>query len=126
MHTLTTVALSKHPAHMTAGDIMRLAHKIAKQAHKVGECYAVTFGASLRLVYQMLKVKPVPSMLSIAALVAASFVVLYCLGFTGYSLEAGSIGYAILFSVFAAISAFVGLTAAKEGFKIRLNISKQA
>lgn len=122
MHTLT---LPKHPDHMTAGDIMRLAHKIAKRVHKVGECYAVTFGASLRMVYQMLKSKPVQSTLSIATLVVASFAVLYCLGFTGYSLEAGSIGYSILFSVFAVISAFVGLTAAKEGFKIRLNISSK-
>lgn len=30
MHTLT---LPKHPDHMTAGDVMRFAHKIAKQAH---------------------------------------------------------------------------------------------
>jgi hypothetical protein len=117
MHALT---LPKHPDQMTTGDIMRFAHKIAKQAHKVGECYAVTFGASLRLVYQMLKAKPAQSMLSIATLTVASFVVLYCLGFTGYSLEAGSIGYGILFSIFAAISAFVGLTAVKE-CTIRLN-----
>ena len=122
---MNTLTLSMPPDQMTTGDIMRLAHKIAKQAHKVGECYAVTFGASLRLVYRMLRAKPVQSMLSIATLTVASFVVLYCLGFTGYSLEAGSIGYGILFSIFAAISAFVGLTAAKEGFKIRLNISKQ-
>ena len=74
----------------------------------------------------MLKAKPVQSALSVAALVVASFVVLYCLGFTGYSLEAGSVGYAALFSVFAVISAFVGLTAAKEGFKIHLTISKQS
>ena len=120
MHALT---LPKHPDHMTAGDIMRLAHKIAKSVHKAGECYAVTFGASLKLVYRMLKAKPVQSMLSIATLAVASFVVLYCLGFTGYSLDAGSIGYAALFSVFAGISAFVGLTAAKEGFKIRLNLT---
>ena len=123
---MNTLTLPKHPDQMTAGDIMRFAHKIANQAHKVGECYAVTFGASLRLVYQMLKAKPVQSTLSVATLVVASFAVLYCLGFTGYSLEAGSVGYAVVFSIFAAISAFVGLTAAKEGFKIRLNISKQA
>jgi len=120
------LTLPKHPDHMTAGDIMRLAHKITKQVHKIGECYAVTFGASLKLVYRMLKAKPVQSMLSIATLAVASFVVLYCLGFTGYSLDAGSIGYAALFSVFAGISAFVGLSAAKEGFKIRLKLSKQA
>jgi len=117
------LTLPKHPDHMTAGDIMRLAHKIAKQVHKVGECYAVTFGASLKLVYRMLKSKPAQSTLSIATLVVASFAVMYCLGFTGYSLEAGSIGYATLFSVFAGISAFVGLTAAKEGFRIRLNLT---
>ena len=121
MHALT---LPKHPDHITVGDIMRFAHKIAKQAHKAGECYAVTFGASLKLVYRMLKAKPVQSMLSIAALALASFVVLYCIGFTGFSLEAGSIGYAILFSIFAAISAFVGLTAANESFKIRLKLNK--
>ena len=119
------LTLPKHPDHMTAGDIMRLAHKIAKRVHRIGECYAVTFGASLKLVYRMIKAKPVQSTLSIATLVVASFVVLYCLGFTGYSMEAGSIGYATLFSVFAGISAFVGLTAAKESFKIRLNISSK-
>jgi len=118
------LTLPKHPDHMTAGDIMRFAHKIAKQVHKAGECYAVTFGASLKLVYRMLRAKPAQSTLSIATLVVASFVVLYCLGFTGYSLEAGSIGYASLFSVFAGISAFVGLTAAKEGFKILLTLNK--
>ena len=126
MHTLTTVILPKRPDQMTAGDIMRFAHKLARAVHKVGECYAVTFGASLKLVYHMLKAKPVESTLSIATLAVASFVVLYCLGFTGYSLEAGSVGYGILFSIFAAISAFVGLTAVMESFKIYLNISKQA
>src|SRR5690554_2931037 len=119
------LTLPKHPDQMTAGDIMRLAHKIAKQAHKVGECYAVTFGASLRLVYRMLRDKPVQSALSVTMLTVASFVVLYCLGFTGYSMETGSIGYATLFSVFAAISAFVGLTAAKEGFTISLKLNKE-
>lgn len=123
MHPLT---LPKHPSQMTARDIMRFAHRLAKSVHKAGDCYAVTFGASLRLVYRLLKSKPVVSTLSVATLTVAAFAVLYCLGFTGYSLEAGSIGYAALFSVFAGISAFVGLTSVEESFKIRLSLSKQA
>ena len=112
------VTLPKHPDHMTTGDIMRFAHKLAKSVHKVGDCYAVTFGASLRLVYRLLKSKPIVSSLSIATISVAAFVVMYCLGFTGYSLETGSVGYASLFSVFAAISAFVGLTAVKQAYKM--------
>ena len=123
MHPVT---LPKHPDHMTTIDIMRFAHKLAKNVHKAGDCYAVTFGASLRIVYRLLKSRPVQSALSVATLALASFAVLYCLGFTGYSMESGSVGYALIFSAVAGISAFVGLTAAKEGFKIRLNISKQA
>lgn len=119
------IILPKHPDHMTTGDIMRLAHKIAKQAHKVGDCYAVTFGAALRLVYRTLKAKPVQSTLSIASLVVASFVVLYCLGFTGYSLESGSVGYAVLFSLFAGIAGFIGLTVGEEGFKISLKLNTE-
>ena len=115
------IILPKHPDQMTAGDIMRFALKLAKAVHKAGECYAVTFGASLRLVYAAIKAGPATSALSIATIAVSAFVVLYCLGFTGYSLEAGSVGYAMLFSVFAAISAFVGLTVVKDGFKIRLN-----
>ena len=115
MHTVT---LPKHPGHMTTSDIMRSAHKLAKSVHKAGDCYAVTFGASLRLVYRLLKSKPVTSTLSIATIAVAAFVILYCLGFTGYSLESGSVGYALIFSAIAAISAFVGLTSVKQAYKM--------
>lgn len=118
------IILPKHPDQMTAGDIMRFAHKLAKAVHKAGECYAVTFGASLRLVYAAIKTKPVTSLAQVAIIALSSFIVLYCLGFTGYSLEAGSIGYAILFSVFAAISGFLGLTAVNQSSKIRLTLNE--
>lgn len=120
------LTLPKHPSQMTTADIMRFAHKLAKNVHKAGDCYAVTFGASLRLVYRLLKSEPVVSTLSVATIAVAAFVVMYCLGFTGYSLEAGSVGYAMLFSVFAAISAFVGLTVVKGAYKIAPTLNQQA
>lgn len=119
------LTLPKHPSQMTTADIMRFAHKLAKSVHKAGDCYAVTFGASLRLVYRLLKSEPVVSTLSVATIAVAAFVVMYCLGFTGYSLEAGSVGYAMLFSVFAGISAFVGLTAVKGAYKMAPTLNQQ-
>lgn len=121
---MQSMTLPKHPSRMTASDIMRFAHKLAKNVHKAGDCYAVTFGASLRLVYRLLKSEPVVSTLSVATIAVAAFVVLYCLGFTGYSLEVGSMGHALIFSAIAGISAFVGLTAVNQSYKIRLTLNK--
>lgn len=123
---MQTFSLPKAPHLMAIGDIMRFAHKITKAVHKAGDTYSVTFGQSLKLVFRLVKLgmkqafKPSPMQCTIVAL--SAFLVLFCLGFTGFSIDNQSLVYGMVFSAMACVAGFIGLTAIARPVNIQIKL----